>query len=41
MQNALFINPHSGGELMYGFDQLSRRGVFRMGFTLAVASLPE
>jgi hypothetical protein len=24
---------------MYGFDQLSRRGLFRMGFTLAVASL--
>jgi hypothetical protein len=26
---------------MYGFDQRSGRGVFRMGFTLAVASLSE
>jgi hypothetical protein len=41
MHSALFVKPRSGGELMCGFDQLSRRGVFRMGFILAVASLPQ
>ena len=29
--SALFVKPHSGGELMCDFDQLSGRGVFRMG----------
>jgi hypothetical protein len=39
--SALFVKPHSDGELMYDFDQLSGRGVFKIGFTLAVASLLE
>jgi hypothetical protein len=39
--SALFVKQHSGRELMYNFDQLSGRGVFKIGFTLAVASLLE
>jgi VIT1/CCC1 family predicted Fe2+/Mn2+ transporter len=29
--SALFVKPHSGGELMCDFDQLSGSGLFRMG----------